>query len=221
MRLCQDRAMTRTVSGAESTAARLRSSIADGAFMPGTQLSEERLSDQLGVSRNTLREAFRLLARDRLVEHVFNRGVFVRRLSAEDVVDLYAARRVLEEAGVRACGPASPALDAAASAVSDARDAAAAGDWRAVGTADIRFHSELVRAVPSERLHGLMDSLLAEMRLAFLTTDDPAAFHADFVERNDAIVTALRVGDRDGAAALLRTYLDDAERTLRSAATAG
>ncbi|WP_240347428.1 GntR family transcriptional regulator [Curtobacterium sp. 24E2] len=178
------------------------------------------MSDQLGVSRNTLREAFRLLARDRLVEHVFNRGVFVRRLSAEDVADLYAARRVLEEAAVRACSPTAPALDAAAAAVTAARDAAVAGDWGAVGTADIRFHSELVRAVPSARIHGLMDGLLAEMRLAFLTTDDPGSFHAEFVERNDAIVVALRAGDQAGASALLADYLDDAERTLRVAAGA-
>ncbi|TCL78428.1 MULTISPECIES: GntR family transcriptional regulator [unclassified Curtobacterium] len=212
--------MTRTVSGADSTADRLRTMIAAGEFSPGAQLSEERLSDQLGVSRNTLREAFRLLARDRLVEHVFNRGVFVRRLSAEDVTDLYSARRVLEEAAVRACSPTSPALDAAAAAVTAARDAAAAGDWGAVGTADIRFHSELVRAVPSERIHGLMDGLLAEMRLAFLTTDDPGSFHAEFVDRNDAIVAALRAGDQAGASALLGDYLDDAEQTLRVAADA-
>ncbi|ROQ03941.1 MULTISPECIES: GntR family transcriptional regulator [unclassified Curtobacterium] len=212
--------MTRTVSGADTTADRLRTMIAAGEFSPGTQLSEERLSDQLGVSRNTLREAFRLLARDRLVEHVFNRGVFVRRLSAEDVADLYAARRVLEEAAVRACSPTSPALDAAAAAVTAARDAATAGDWGAVGTADIRFHSELVRAVPSARIHGLMDGLLAEMRLAFLTTDDPGSFHAEFVDRNDAIVAALRAGDQARASALLADYLDDAERTLRVAADA-
>ncbi|NQW92017.1 GntR family transcriptional regulator [Curtobacterium sp. VKM Ac-2861] len=212
--------MTRTVSGADSTADRLRTMIAAGEFSPGAQLSEERLSDQLGVSRNTLREAFRLLARDRLVEHVFNRGVFVRRLSAEDVTDLYSARRVLEEAAVRACSPTSPALDAAAAAVAAARDAATAGDWGAVGTADIRFHSELVRAVPSARIHGLMDGLLAEMRLAFLTTDDPGSFHAEFVDRNDAIVAALRAGDQAGASALLADYLDDAERTLRVAADA-
>jgi len=212
--------MTRTVSGADSTADRLRTMIAAGEFSPGAQLSEERLSDQLGVSRNTLREAFRLLARDRLVEHVFNRGVFVRRLSAEDVTDLYSARRVLEEAAVRACSPTSPALDAAAAAVTSARHAAAVGDWSAVGTADIRFHSELVRAVPSTRIHGLMDGLLAEMRLAFLTTDDPGSFHAEFVDRNDAIVAALRAGDQAGASALLADYLDDAERTLRVAADA-
>ncbi|WP_267422314.1 MULTISPECIES: GntR family transcriptional regulator [unclassified Curtobacterium] len=212
--------MSRTVSGAESSATRLRTMIASGDFAPGTQLSEERLSDQLGVSRNTLREAFRLLARDRLVEHVFNRGVFVRRLSAADVVDLYAARRVLESAAVRACTPSSPALADAASAVSEARAAAAAGDWRAVGTADIRFHAALVRAVPSERIWGLMDGLLAEMRLAFLTTDDPGSFHAGFVERNEAIVDALRADDRSTASALLADYLDDAERTLRSAADA-
>ena len=212
--------MSRTVSGAESSATRLRTMIASGDFAPGAQLSEERLSDQLGVSRNTLREAFRLLARDRLVEHVFNRGVFVRRLSAADVADLYAARRVLESAAVWACAASSPALADAASAVSEARAAAAAGDWRAVGTADIRFHAALVRAVPSQRIWGLMDGLLAEMRLAFLTTDDPGSFHAGFVERNEAIVDALRADDRSTASALLADYLDDAERTLRSAADA-
>ncbi|WP_144765829.1 GntR family transcriptional regulator [Curtobacterium sp. 9128] len=210
--------MTRSVGSAEAAASRLRSAIADGAYAPGAQLSEERLSDQLGVSRNTLREAFRLLARDRLVEHVFNRGVFVRRLSADDVGDLYVARRVLEEAAVRSCTPGSSALDAAATAVDAARAAAAVGDWRAVGTADIAFHAALVRAVPSTRVHALMDALLAEMRLAFLTTDDPASFHAGFVDRNQEIVAALRAGDTDGASALLASYLDDAERTLRSAA---
>lgn len=210
--------MTRTVSGAELAAARLRTDIAGGAFLPGAQLSEERLSDQLGVSRNTLREAFRLLARDRLVEHVFNRGVFVRRLTVDDVVDLYAARRVLEQAAVQACSPSSPALASAASAVEAARAAMATGSWQEVGTADIAFHAALVRAVPSVRIHVLMDSLLAEMRLAFLTTDDPGAFHADFVERNGAIVDALRSDDRDGAAELMAGYLDDAEATLRAAA---
>jgi DNA-binding GntR family transcriptional regulator len=206
--------MTRTVGGAESTAGRLRASIAAGGFMPGERLSEERLSDQLGVSRNTLREAFRLLGQDRLVEHVFNRGVFVRRLTAADVADLYAARRVLEQAGVRSCTPSSPALAAAATAVAAARAAVDAGDWAAVGTADIRFHAAIVSAVPSARLHATMDSVLAEMRLAFLTTDDPAAFHAEFVERNEAILAALRGGDVDAAAALLAAYLDDAERTV-------
>ncbi|WP_144715690.1 GntR family transcriptional regulator [Curtobacterium pusillum] len=210
--------MTRTVGGAESTATRLRTMIAAGDFTPGAQLSEERLSEQLGVSRNTLREAFRLLARDRLVEHLFNRGVFVRRLTSADVADLYAARRVLEEAAVRACTPASPALAAAAAAVASARDAVSAGNWRAVGTADIRFHSELVRAVPSERIWGLMDGMLAEMRLAFLTAEDPAAFHAQFVDRNEAIVEALRAGDPATASELLTGYLDDAERTLLAAA---
>lgn len=211
--------MSRTVSGAESTSSRLRSMIAAGDFAPGAQLSEERLSDQLGVSRNTLREAFRLLARDRLVEHVFNRGVFVRRLSEDDVADLYAARRVLETAAVHAIAPDSPALADVSAAVEAARAAAEVGDWRTVGTADIRFHAALVRALPSERLWGLMDGLLAEMRLAFLTTDDPAAFHAQFVERNAGIVLALGAGDPARAATLLADYLDDAERTLRVAAT--
>ena len=48
----------------------LRRRIIDGEFAPGTRLSEISLAEQLGVSRNTLREAFRVLAEQGLIEHV-------------------------------------------------------------------------------------------------------------------------------------------------------
>jgi DNA-binding GntR family transcriptional regulator len=55
----------------------LRTHIMEGLFPPGTRLSEEVLGQALGVSRNTLREAFRLLCHERLAVHQMNRGIFV------------------------------------------------------------------------------------------------------------------------------------------------
>ena len=61
----------------EQIAAQLRTMATEGELTPGERLSEARLSADLGVSRNTLREAFRLLTREGLARYEPNRGVFV------------------------------------------------------------------------------------------------------------------------------------------------
>src|SRR5919197_3921789 len=94
--LADDRALLGRTSTAERVADILRGRIADGFFPPGTRLSEDSIGGALGVSRNTLREAFRLLTHERLLSHELNRGVFVRKLSVQDVVDLYRVRKIVE-----------------------------------------------------------------------------------------------------------------------------
>ena len=67
-------------STAERVADVLRRRITDGDLPPRTHLSEEQLIEVLRVSRNTLREAFRLLSHEGLLVHELHRGVFVREL---------------------------------------------------------------------------------------------------------------------------------------------
>ena len=69
----------------EAAAERLRTLIIEGTLAPGTRLNERELSEQLGVSRTPLREAFRILAGDGLLTQLPNRGAQVVALSAEDV----------------------------------------------------------------------------------------------------------------------------------------
>ncbi|MFF3140625.1 GntR family transcriptional regulator, partial [Streptomyces sp. NPDC057927] len=90
--LADDRALLGRTSTAERVSDILRSRIAEGYFPPGTRLSEDSIGGALGVSRNTLREAFRLLTHERLLVHELNRGVFVRVLTIEDVEDIYRTR---------------------------------------------------------------------------------------------------------------------------------
>src|SRR3954451_16364974 len=99
--LADDRALLGRTSTAERVSDILRSRIAEGYFPPGTRLSEDSIGGALGVSRNTLREAFRLLTHERLLAHELNRGVFVRVPSIEDVVDIYRVRKIIECAAVR------------------------------------------------------------------------------------------------------------------------
>ncbi|WP_237110298.1 GntR family transcriptional regulator [Nonomuraea sp. MG754425] len=211
--LSQDRPRLGRSSTAERVADILRDRISEGFFQPGQRLSEESISEALGVSRNTLREAFRLLGHERLLDHRLNRGVFVRLPSVEDVLDLYRVRRVLEGAAVRRA-PAGEALTVIKEAVADAERAAAQDDWQRVGTANIRFHQALVSFNDSPRIDEAMRQLLAELRLVFHVMENPRAFHEPFVDRNRTLVGLIESGEPDRAAAYLDDYLDHAERLL-------
>src|SRR3954453_3061387 len=122
--LADDRALLGRTSTAERVSDILRSRIADGFFPPGTRLSEDSIGSALGVSRNTLREAFRLLTHERLLIHELNRGVFVRVLTVEDVIDIYQVRRLIECAAVRNLGMPPYDLGKAEAAVAEGEKAA-------------------------------------------------------------------------------------------------
>jgi DNA-binding GntR family transcriptional regulator len=207
--LADDRALLGRTSTAERVSDILRSRIADGYFPPGTRLSEDSIGGALGVSRNTLREAFRLLTHERLLVHELNRGVFVRVLAVEDVEDIYRTRALVECAVVRGLGEPPYPLQGLASAVAEGETAAVENDWKAMGTANIHFHQELVALAGSERTDELMRSVFAELRLAFHVVDDPRRLHEPYLARNRQILQALQAGDRPGAEQLLETYLAD------------
>jgi len=80
----------------QTIAERLRELITEGALAPGSRLNERALGDRLGVSRTPLREAFRLLAADGLVDLEPNRGARVVALSERDIRELFEVMGALE-----------------------------------------------------------------------------------------------------------------------------
>ncbi|MEV6399255.1 GntR family transcriptional regulator [Streptomyces sp. NPDC051907] len=212
--LADDRPLLGRTSTAERVADILRGRIAEGYFPPGERLSEDSIGKALGVSRNTLREAFRLLTHERLLVHELNRGVFVRKLAVQDVEDIYRTRRLVECAVVQGLGEPPYALDRLDAAVAKGERSSREQDWRGVSTANIHFHRELVALAGSARTDELMRGVLAELRLAFHVVDDPRRLHQPYLVRNRAILEALRAGERTGAERLLEEYLDDSRTQL-------
>lgn len=80
----------------EAAAERLRTLIIEGVLAPGAKLNERELSEQLGVSRTPLREAFRMLAGDGLLVQLPNRGAQVVAMSREDVQHAFEVMGALE-----------------------------------------------------------------------------------------------------------------------------
>src|ERR1700758_2815901 len=91
-----DRSQIHRVSVADQVASVLRQKILSGELRPGSALQEVPLAASLGVSRNTVREATRILASEGLLKRSIHRGVAVSQLSLKDVQEIYQLRRMLE-----------------------------------------------------------------------------------------------------------------------------
>ncbi|RFS86899.1 GntR family transcriptional regulator [Actinomadura spongiicola] len=203
------------------TVRRFREMVAGGGARPGHHLRERELAEALGVSRNTLREAFRLLAHEELVVHRLNRGVFIRRITAGDIADIFRVRRLVELDAVRRANgaprvlitPLTDILDDADRAVADRR-------WTDVATADIRWHQAITQLTGSRRLQETMTRVLAELRLAFAaygSSTEQERFHRPYLAWNRQITELILVGDTEAAETALAAYLARAERQLLAA----
>jgi DNA-binding GntR family transcriptional regulator len=203
-------------TAAQRAADLIRQYIFEGRFAPGTPLPEASLSAALQISRNTVREAFRTLMSEHLLDHEPHKGVTVRWLTTEDVLDIYKIRRMFELSvldlavqGQREL--AKTELGEIEALLAEAQEAAANGDWAGVGTANLRFHGLLVEMHRSERINDTFRRLMTELRLGFLAHEDPAAFHGPFLARNRRIYELIMTGELSDARNELAAYLDDAE----------
>lgn len=198
----------------ERTAEQLRQKITRGEFTPGQRLSEQALSESLGISRNTLREVFRMLTTEGLVKHAPNRGVFVAIPSIASIIDIYRVRRLIECQALSQAYPRHPAKKRMRESVESAMRYRDDGDWVGVGTSNMAFHMAIVELADSERLNQLFALVLAELRLAFRLLHDAEFLHSPYVDMNVKILELTEAGNFAGAAAALTDYLVHSERIV-------
>ena len=208
-------------SAAVRVAQVLSEQIVEGRLRSGTRLTEETVANALGVSRNTVREAFALLISERIVGREPNRGVFVATPGVEDVRDLYATRLVIEPAAILwGSGLDASALAQLRAAVNRGLVARAEERWEEVASANQQFHRVIAAMGGSRRIEQQMGAVLAEMRLVFHLMPQGPSFHAAYLELNEEICALLEAGHREEAAALLRDELQRAQAQLLAAMTA-
>lgn len=219
MERCQVMSHARIQSLPEKLADTLRDNLIAGDFTPGQKLSEQTLSDHLGVSRNTLREAFRLLTKEGLLQHEANRGVFVMTPSIASIVDIYRVRRVIECGALAMSYPKHPAVLQMQQSVDVGKSARDLKNWQQVGSANMKFHSAIVSLSDSNRLSACYAQTAAQLRLSFALLDNPEMLYAPYVDMNAEILEKLENAQTHQAASKLEAYLNLSERTVLAALT--
>ncbi|MCQ8831283.1 GntR family transcriptional regulator [Streptomyces malaysiensis] len=211
----QSPAVVRRKSAPEHTADLLREQITAGELEPGTRIGVEKLSQSIGVSANTLREALQLLEHERLVNQELNRGIFVARITEAGIRDLYTMRRLLELGTLRDAQTVPPeALSAMRAAVALGDQAITEQDWSASSRATTDFHSALILIGRSERATVTMKQLMAELRLTISSVREAMQLRSQFQEDRRAILARVEQGHFEAAAGLLADYLDKGEHAM-------
>jgi GntR family transcriptional repressor for pyruvate dehydrogenase complex len=209
----------------------LQQSIRSGVYKPGERLPSERaLSDELDVSRPTIREAIHALTALGILESRRGSGIYVAapvpgellrplqfalELSEPTLSSLFEVRFALEPlaAGLAAERRDAQALEQMSDCVRLAADERASAA-RFVEL-DTRLHMLIVKATDNDLLHNLVASLSwLSLQSRELTVREPG-LRAGSMRDHEAIVHAIRDADRAGAEAAMRAHLGRVWRTSR------
>jgi DNA-binding FadR family transcriptional regulator len=207
----------------------LRQAILAGRFAPGERLPTEReLAMQFGVSRTSVREALRALEAQGFVapgpataRTVVGPGLSdalrdavgnLLRLQQIPVEDLVDFRVTVETAAVARAAVARPEEPLAEAAEAHAAMSVPGLDAETFEAADVRFHVALARASGNEALHLVMlavrDAIGRYLLDRMRRRADLAVGLAELCREHEAVLSAVRKGDGETAAARVRAHIE-------------
>lgn len=205
----------------------IRQAILSGLFAPGSRLTVDAVANRLGVSRTPVKEALVRLEREGLVRVVPRRGAFVAMLSAEEVLELYDLREVLDGLAARKAAERITPQELATLAryLRRADKCAATGDLTRYSDADLAFHQAVRQASKSPRLVEMLENLRDQTRLLMSTSILLEGRLQRSIEEHRRIYEALRRRDgpaaEEAARAHMRAARQAVEEYVRSRSGAG
>jgi DNA-binding GntR family transcriptional regulator len=194
----------------------LRQQILDNAYPPNAALPEKTLASQLDVSRVPVREALHRLAAEGLVTLRPRQGAFVSSLSPQQFLDAYRVREALEDLAIRLALPNLTADDLAqlGRLQEQMRRDAAEADADAFFKANHAFHALFVKRSNNDYLQGIYFPLIDRMRRHVSSSLGLRGGLDRSIDEHQAILGAVRAGDADEAARLLREHIHVPQRAL-------
>jgi DNA-binding GntR family transcriptional regulator len=185
----------------EEVASILREVILDGDIEPGTWLREAEVARELKVSRTPVRDAFRILAAEGLVNINANQGAVVSAMSSDDVLELYVMRATLEGLASRLAARRAPqqCFERFAELIPEMRRAGEEKRYADLSRLNFRFHT-IVRDAAGNRY---LERALEQVQTAARRFPDPTlglpGRVKESIDEHLALADAISTGDADEA----------------------
>ena len=203
------------VSLADQVYEKLEYNILTGEYQPGEILSENRLAEELGVSRTPIREAMTRLIYERLISETPN-GNVVRGISLSDVEDIFEVRKRLEVlATKKAADNMSPENLAELKDVVEQQEFyASKGDVQKVRDLDTEFHELIYAGCDSVTLQSILEPIhhkLMKFRKASLEHEGRIL---ESVAEHKAILDAIIKKNKKEIDALMLRHIEEARKNV-------
>ncbi|MCD7725022.1 MAG: GntR family transcriptional regulator [Clostridiales bacterium] len=191
---------------------KLREDILSGRYKEHEELKEVAIGEELGVSRTPVREAFRQLELEGLIQIVPNKGAYVTSITAKDVKDIYMIRSLLEGLCARLATEkiTKEQMEEMEENIYLAEFHAQKGHMDQMAELDNRFHDILYEACDSKMLeHALKDYHQYVLRVRQKTLSNNTRGRASNNEHRQ-IMEAIKAGDADKAEQLANQHMINA-----------
>lgn len=202
------------VATSDAIAEHLRQAILRGELRSEEPLPQDKLANDLGVSKVPLREALAELKSEGLITYKANRGAFVTALSAQDARELYLMRAALEQMALEYAIPNLSKVDIAharsALLMIDAEDNPQ--KWAELNW---EFHAALYRPAEMPHLLATIKTLHVNVGRYLVLYLDKMSFQNKSQSEHHALLDACIAGDTEKARHTLQQHLNDASSALQ------
>ncbi len=195
---------------------RIREDILSGKYKENDELKEIAIGEELGVSRTPVREAFRQLELEGLIQIIPNKGAYVTGITMEDVKDIYMIRSKLEGlCAAWACEHISDEqLEEMEENIYLAKFHAERGHFEQMTELDNRFHELMYEACNSKILHHLLTDFhqyVQRVRKRTLSTIDRSLASN---QEHQNIMEAIKARNPEKAEHCATTHINNAYKNM-------
>lgn len=193
----------------------LREAIITWKLKPGQMVYEAELADELGISRTPVREAFRMLLSEELIDVLPQKGARVELISKRKIAETNLIRESLETVGFRLLArdwkPEEAACRQAAQAaerlIEKQREASERKDAWTFLSADEAFHQTLLALTDNRTLLSVVFTMRGHLnRLRYLLLEQASEMD-ELIAEHEQLLAAVRSNDEALAERLLRRHL--------------
>jgi DNA-binding GntR family transcriptional regulator len=198
---------------------KIKNEILNGGLKPGDPLNTLRLSNRLGVSRTPIREALNHLTLVGLVESIPYRGAFVKKLSVEQIIELYYIRGALAGVSARLANKnlSKKHFEKLSLLCEKMEDFLAAKEHSQMLEINSEFHEIIQKATQSPAIEGLMDQYYTQTeQYRQLALEIPGRFKEVCAEHR-RIYESFQRGDRESAEFYSREHYFNTARCIAAA----
>lgn len=194
----------------------LQNDILNGVLAPGDALTEQKLCDELGVSRTPVREALSKLELEGLVRTVPNKGAVVVGICEKDISDIYTIRMYIEGLAARWCAENIDAgeLDSLRGIVELQEFYAGRGDMMQVWQLDSRFHELIYESGRSGVLQSTLTNFHRYIQKARELSIKKPGRAGQSVREHRAILEAVAAHDGGLAEKLMTEHISNARDNI-------
>ena len=200
----------KNVSIADQVFEKLERDILIGEYNRGDVLTESKLSEILEVSRTPIREAFKQLESEGLMEYIPNRGCFARGFTRRDMHDIYSVRKALEQLAVEWAVEriSDEEIESLKSQIDLMEFYTKRNDVKKCLDLDIEFHQTIYGSTRSRFLSQILRSYQDYIVQARLVASYDEQMLKDVLEEHMAILNAVVNRDPQNASEKMRIHLD-------------